>query len=738
MAIKSVISLKDNFTAVMRTAKRETSSFAKEIQSTKKAIEKLQSQKKEIQIKAKMDNINKNIQIVKTKLDSLKKSFVIRIKTKLENTRAYNKIVNNPKVVLIKTKFQDSKIIQKIKSIEGKVKKLDIKKTINIAMAYKEIGKEKFSKIKNKVQTIAIKAKDIASPVISKIKSGLGTLGSFAKKAGAGIGIALLAGLGTGIHGSLALEQQKVAMNHFIGTQNKGMSKDQVSKTSDDYVKWLRGNANKTPFETGEVIGAGSRAVNVAGGNVDQAKGLVQLAENMAALNPGKSVMDAMEALADLKLGEAERMKEFGFKLSANDFTGGKGQMSDMKPEQFAKAYDNIVKTKLNPFFDSGAEKIAQTRQGQLSTIVGVGKSILTDVSTKLLQKDGGTLGKMADYMSNNADSIVLKMSSAMDKVFNVIGIGWNYLVQGFKTVKPYLMPIADFLQTGISDRISFIGTLITQWKPVFMNIWNMLTSSFTRLWPVISGLFTNAWNLIKSIITVISPIMAQVVNTLISWVTGYIVPFWAQIGGFVSGLISMVGVALNIVSPLLAGLGTGAFKALQGILDFISGIFTGNWKKAWDGVLNIFNGIWSTITGAVKSIGNAINFITGGDKKPKSPTPTTGGTPYTPYTGGTTKWTPHAVGLNRVPRDNYPAMLHQGERVLTAQEVRQGKGDNGNLNLEMLISRIVGLIGKTGKEVRVEIAKIADSIIIREEADIYKIADAIAEKLEGIAPNLT
>ena len=41
MAIKSVISLKDNFTAVMRTAKRETSSFAKEIQSTKKAIEKL-------------------------------------------------------------------------------------------------------------------------------------------------------------------------------------------------------------------------------------------------------------------------------------------------------------------------------------------------------------------------------------------------------------------------------------------------------------------------------------------------------------------------------------------------------------------------------------------------------------------------------------------------------------------------------------------------------------------------
>lgn len=740
MAIKSVISLKDNFTAVMKLAKRETSSFAKEIQGTKKAIERLQSQKKDFVIKARMDNIQKNVDIVKTKLDSLKKSFIIRVKTKLESNKAYNKIINNPKVMLIKTKIQDSKVIQKIKSIEDRLKKNGLKKNISILLAYKEIGKEKVSKIKNKVQTIAIKARDIASPVINKIKSGLGTLGSFAKKAGAGIGIALLAGLGTGIHGSMALEQQKVAMNHFIGTQNKGMSKDQVSKTSDDYVKWLRGNANKTPFETGEVIGAGARAVNVAGGNVDQAKGLVQLAENMAALNPGKSVMDAMEALADLKLGESERMKEFGFKLQATDFTGGKGKMSDMSPDQFAKAYDNIVKTKLNPFFDNGAEKIAQTRQGQLSTIIGVGKSILTDVSTKLLQKDGGTMGKLADYMSNNADNIVLKMSSAMDKVFSVINVGWSYLVQGFKTVKPYLLPIADFLKTGISDRISFIGILINQWKPTFMNIWNMLTSSFTRLWPIISGLFQNAWNLIKSIILVISPIMAQVINTLVTIVTNYIVPIGAKMGGFISGLISMIGGVINIVSPLLIGLGTGAFKALQGILDFISGIFTGNWKKAWDGVLNIFSGVWNTITGAVKSIGNVINFITGGDKKPKSPTTNTtpsSGATYTPYTGGT-KWTGHATGLNRVPRDNYPAMLHEGERVLTAQETRQGKGDNVGINFEMLISRVAELIGKSSKAVKVEIAKIADSIIIREEADIYKIADAIAEKLEAIQPNLT
>ena len=117
MAIKSVISLKDNFTAVMRTAKRETSSFAKEIQSTKKSIERLQNQKKEIRIQAKIHAFEKNIGIVKTRLDNLKKSFVVRVKTKLEGNKIFNKLRQNPKAMIIKTKFQDSKIIQKIKSV---------------------------------------------------------------------------------------------------------------------------------------------------------------------------------------------------------------------------------------------------------------------------------------------------------------------------------------------------------------------------------------------------------------------------------------------------------------------------------------------------------------------------------------------------------------------------------------------------------------------------------------------
>lgn len=51
----------------------------------------------------------------------------------------------------------------------------------------------------------------------------------------------------------------------------------------------------------------------------------------------------------------------------------------------------------------------------------------------------------------------------------------------------------------------------------------------------------------------------------------------------------------------------TGVQKIFQGLLTFIKGIFTANWKLAWEGVKDIFKGVWNTIVSIVES---AINLI--------------------------------------------------------------------------------------------------------------------------------
>ena len=57
----------------------------------------------------------------------------------------------------------------------------------------------------------------------------------------------------------------------------------------------------------------------------------------------------------------------------------------------------------------------------------------------------------------------------------------------------------------------------------------------------------------------------------------------------------------------------TGIQNILNGLLLFIKGIFTGNWQMAWEGVKNIFKGVWNSIISIIESavnlIINAINW---------------------------------------------------------------------------------------------------------------------------------
>lgn len=48
----------------------------------------------------------------------------------------------------------------------------------------------------------------------------------------------------------------------------------------------------------------------------------------------------------------------------------------------------------------------------------------------------------------------------------------------------------------------------------------------------------------------------------------------------------------------------------LKGVIDFIVGVFTGDWTKAWEGVTEIFKGIWNNIVATIEA---AINFIIDG-----------------------------------------------------------------------------------------------------------------------------
>lgn len=66
-----------------------------------------------------------------------------------------------------------------------------------------------------------------------------------------------------------------------------------------------------------------------------------------------------------------------------------------------------------------------------------------------------------------------------------------------------------------------------------------------------------------------------------------------------------------------------------------------------------------------------------------------------------------YATGIDYVPYDNFPALLHQGERVQTAVEARSDRGVAGGVQISMF------------------------GTVIREDADIDRVASALLEKME-------
>lgn len=67
--------------------------------------------------------------------------------------------------------------------------------------------------------------------------------------------------------------------------------------------------------------------------------------------------------------------------------------------------------------------------------------------------------------------------------------------------------------------------------------------------------------------------------------------------------LVEIGGVILRVFGRWLGRIIGGAIDILSGLIQFITGVFTGDWEKAWDGIKKIFRGIWRLITAPFRAL---------------------------------------------------------------------------------------------------------------------------------------
>src|SRR5690606_13093078 len=93
----------------------------------------------------------------------------------------------------------------------------------------------------------------------------------------------------------------------------------------------------------------------------------------------------------------------------------------------------------------------------------------------------------------------------------------------------------------------------------------------------------------------------------VINWLVKTLGPTWANMFSFIGDVI---GTALGVISDVAKGI----IKALGGVADFLAGVFTLDWKRAWEGIQTFMEGwkdaLVGIFKGAVNLIIDALNYM--------------------------------------------------------------------------------------------------------------------------------
>ena len=173
---------------------------------------------------------------------------------------------------------------------------------------------------------------------------------------------------------------------------------------------------------------------------------------------------------------------------------------------------------------------------------------------------------------------------------------------------------------------IDNIGQFVTTTINLFQKIWDDVLEpiitpfleTLSWLWDKhIKGLIKNVGDFVMKLVNGALEIYNKFIAPILSWLMDKLAPAWAYLSNLIVGVL---GTILGVVTDVFSAI----FKILGGVIDFITGIFTGNWKKAWNGVKDIFKGIIDGLAGIFKApinlIIDGINSFIAGINKVKIP----------------------------------------------------------------------------------------------------------------------
>ena len=154
----------------------------------------------------------------------------------------------------------------------------------------------------------------------------------------------------------------------------------------------------------------------------------------------------------------------------------------------------------------------------------------------------------------------------------------------------------------GFSEAVINTRDLIVQaWEQYIKPVWDILIGAIDEIWTNhLKPLVDNVTDFVSEFIIAAQNVYNNFISPIVSWLLDVLAPAFKSAFEFVE----------RIVTPIITGIIdwiNGIITTLKGVVQFISGVFSGDWSKAWEGIKTTFTGIWDSLSSAIKIPLNAI-----------------------------------------------------------------------------------------------------------------------------------
>lgn len=180
----------------------------------------------------------------------------------------------------------------------------------------------------------------------------------------------------------------------------------------------------------------------------------------------------------------------------------------------------------------------------------------------------------------------------------------WNNIKEFINTVTTDIGTILTNLwdkygKTLIKNIKDFFGTIqsfiLNAWESVIKPIIENALEMLTQLWNKhLKGLVEELGEFIMKLTNGALEIWNKFISPVVDFLVKTLGPIFVTVFNYI---VDSVGTAIAVISDVVKGL----LKVFGGIIDFLVGVFTGNWRKAFEGIKNIFKGIFESLVGIAK-----------------------------------------------------------------------------------------------------------------------------------------